>query len=154
MGGEPTSATVVGGTVLVAVNTSPSKAAPTGHVAVVDLAGRSIAATCDVKGQPDSVAASKDGKFLVVAVENERDEDLNDGALPQLPAGHIAIFDLGADGHPTNCDAVRIVDVTGLAQVTPEDPSPSSLTSMRLAWPRSRCRRTTTWSSSTSPPAM
>ncbi len=124
LGGEPTSATVVAGSVLVAVNTSESKASPSGHVAVVDLAGRSVAATCDVKGQPDSVAASRDGRFLAVAVENERDEDLNDGALPQLPAGHLAIFDLGADGRPTNCDAVRIVDVTGLAPVAPEDPEP------------------------------
>ena len=58
MGGEPTSATVVGGNALVAVNTSESKASPSGHVAVVDLAGKSVAAKCDVGGQPDSVAAS------------------------------------------------------------------------------------------------
>ena len=124
MQGEPTSATVVAGTVLAGVNTSKSKASPSGHVAVVDLASRSVAATCDVQGQPDSVAASPDGRFLVVAVENERDEELNDGALPQLPAGHVAIFDLGADGRPTNCDAARIVDLTGLAAVAPEDPEP------------------------------
>ena len=77
-----------------------------------------------VKGQPDSVAASSDGRFLVVAVENERDEEVNDGALPQLPAGHVAIFDLDGDGRPTNCDAARIVDVTGLASVAPEVPAP------------------------------
>ncbi len=124
MGGEPTSATVVAGTILAGVNTSESKANPSGHIAVVDLAGRTVAAKCDVKGQPDSVAASPDKRFLVVAVENERDEDLNDGALPQLPAGHVAIFDLDADGRPTNCDAARIVDVTGLAAVAPEDPEP------------------------------
>ena len=47
---------------------------------------------------------------------------MNDGALPQLPAGHVAIFDL--DGGPTNCDAARIFDVTGLASVAPEDPEP------------------------------
>ena len=124
MQGEPTSATVVAGTVLAGVNTSESKANPGGHVAVVDLATRAVAATCDVKGQPDSVAASPDGRFLVVAVENERDEDLNDGALPQLPAGHLAILDLGPDGRPTNCDAARIVELTGLAAVAPEDPEP------------------------------
>ena len=124
MGGEPTSATVVAGTILAGVNTSESKANPSGHIAAVDLAGRTVAAKCDVKGQPDSVAASPDKRFLVVAVENERDEDLNDGALPQLPAGHVAIFDLDADGRPTNCDAARIVDVTGLAAVAPEDPEP------------------------------
>lgn len=124
MGGEPTSATVVGASALVAVNTSESKTDPSGHLAVVDLAGRTVAATCDVKGQPDSVAASRDGRFLAVAVENERDEGVSDGAIPQLPAGHVAIFDLGADGRPTNCDAARIVDATGLASVAPEDPEP------------------------------
>ena len=59
-----------------------------------------------------------------MAVENERDEDVNDGVLPQLPAGHVAIFDLGPDGRPTNCDAARIVDVAGLASVAPEVPEP------------------------------
>ncbi|MFZ1429272.1 MAG: esterase-like activity of phytase family protein [Geminicoccaceae bacterium] len=124
LGGEPTSVTVVGGVVLAAVNSSASKAAPTGHVAVIDLAERSVAATCDVHGQPDSVAASPDRRFLAVAVENERDEELNDGTLPQLPAGHLAVFDLGADGRPTNCDAARIVAMTGMAEVAPEDPEP------------------------------
>lgn len=124
MGGEPTSVTVVGATALAAVNTLESKTNPSGHVAVVDLAGKAVAAKCDVGGQPDSVAASADGRFLVVAVENERDEELNNGALPQLPAGHVAIFDLGADGRPANCDAARIVQVTGLAAVAPDDPEP------------------------------
>ncbi len=122
--GEPTSAAATGGVVLVAVNTSESKARPTGHLAVVDAAAKTVAARCDVKGQPDSVAVSPDGRFLAVAVENERDEELNDGKLPQLPAGHLAVFDLGADGRPTNCDAARIVTMTGLAEVAPEDPEP------------------------------
>lgn len=124
MGGEPTSVTVVAGTVLVGVNISESYASPSGHVAVVDLATKAVAATCDVGGQPDSVAASPDGRFLAVAVENERDEDTNDGQLPQAPAGHLAILDLGADGRPTNCDAARIVQLTGLASVAGEDPEP------------------------------
>ena len=124
MGGEPTSATVVGGIALVAVNTSGSKTNPSGHVAVVDVADKAVAAECDVGGQPTSVAASADGKFLVAAVESERDEDLNDGKLPQLPAGHVAIFDLGSDGRPANCDAARLVQVIGLAAVAPDDPEP------------------------------
>lgn len=124
LAGEPTSATVVGGVVLVAINTGESKANPTGEVAVVDLATRQVAARCDVGGQPDSVAASPDGRFLAVAVENERDEELNKGKLPQLPPGHLAILDLGAGGVPTNCGAARKVDVTGLALVAPEDPEP------------------------------
>ncbi len=124
MQGEPTSVTVVGALALVGVNTSQSRAKPSGHVAVVDIASQTIVATCDVGGQPDSVAASPDGRFLAIAVENERDEELNNGRLPQMPAGHLAVFDLGADGRPANCDAVRIVAMTGLAEIAPEDPEP------------------------------
>ena len=36
-------------------------------------------------GQPDSIAVSPDGGFVAVAIENERDEDLGDGRVPQLP---------------------------------------------------------------------
>ncbi len=122
--GEPTSVTVVGGMALVGVNTSASYPEPSGHVAVVDIAGRSVLATCDVGGQPDSVATSPDGTFLAVAIENERDEELDDGVIPQLPEGTLAIFDLGADGMPANCDAARIVDLTGLAEIAPDDPEP------------------------------
>jgi Esterase-like activity of phytase len=122
--GEPTSVTVVGQTVLAAVNTSASFADPGGHIVAIDLGARSIVATCDLGGQPDSVAASPDGSYLAVAIENERDEDLNDGRVPQLPAGSLAILDLNGDGMPTNCDDVRLVDLTGLAEIAPEDPEP------------------------------
>jgi Esterase-like activity of phytase len=124
LGGEPTSVTVVGNTVLAAVNTSESYTNASGHVAVIDVAGRSVLARCDVGGQPDSVAASLDGRFLAVVVENERDEEHNDGMIPQLPAGHLAILELGDDGRPTNCDSARLVELTGLAEIVPEDPEP------------------------------
>ena len=91
---------------------------------MIALDGLGITAKCDAKGQPDSVAISPDGKFVAIAIENERDEDLNDGVIPQMPAGHLAIFDLDETGTPTNCDAVRIVDLTGLAEVAPTDPEP------------------------------
>ena len=71
VGGEPTSVTVVGSTVLVGVNTSESYTNPSGHVAVIDVSGREVLARCDVGGQPDSVAATPDGRFLAVAIENE-----------------------------------------------------------------------------------
>jgi hypothetical protein len=129
--GEPTSVTVVGQTVLAAINTSASFVDPGGHIAVIDLAARSIVATCDLGGQPDSVAASPDGRYLAVAIENERDEDRNDGAIPQLPAGWLAILELDDEGRPTDCDAVRMVDLTGLAESRPRIPSPSSSTSTR-----------------------
>lgn len=122
--GEPTSVAVRGGLALVAVNTSESFVEPSGHLAVVDMNLRQIEARCDVGGQPDSVAVSKDGAYLAVAIENERDEDLDDGALPQLPAGSLAIFDLDAAGAPTNCNNARVVDLTGLAEIGGDDPEP------------------------------
>ena len=122
--GEPTSVAVKDGHALVAVNTSESFVEPEGHLAVVNVNRREIDARCDVGGQPDSVAISPDGAYLAVAIENERDEDLNDGALPQLPAGHLAVFELDDDGMPSNCDAVRIVELTGLAEIGGDDPEP------------------------------
>ncbi len=124
LGGEPTSVTVVGDVALVGVNTAESFVEPSGHLAVVDITSGDITATCDVKGQPDSVAVSPDGAFVAIAIENERDEDLNDGLIPQLPAGHLAVFDLNDAGMPANCDSVRVVDLTGLAEVAPSDPEP------------------------------
>ena len=123
VGGEPTAVTVVGNTVLAGVNTSESYTEPSGHIAAIDVAAGSMV-PCDVGGQPNSVAASPDGRFLAVAVENERDEEHDDGVIPQLPAGQLAILELDGDGRPTNCDAARLVDLTGLAEIAPEDPEP------------------------------
>lgn len=122
--GEPTSVSVGQAFAYAGVNTSETYVTPSGHLAVIALADMGIAAKCDVKGQPDSVATSADGKYVVIAIENERDEELNDGVIPQMPAGHLAIFDLDANGMPTNCDAVRIVDMTGLSEIAPTDPEP------------------------------
>ncbi|MCC6736873.1 MAG: esterase-like activity of phytase family protein [Bauldia sp.] len=124
VGGEPTSVVSIGSFVLAGVNTSASFVEPSGHVAVVAIADQTITATCDVKGQPDSLAVSPDGTFLAVVVENERDEDVNDAMIPQLPSGHLAIFSLGADGMPVNCDAAVIVDLTGLSEIAPDDAEP------------------------------
>jgi hypothetical protein len=120
--GEPTSVAAVAGKALAGVNTSKSKAEPSGVLAVIDLASRKVEATCDLGGQPDSLAVSKDGRFLAIAIENERDEDLNDGALPQMPAGNLKIFTL-ANGAP-DCATVKTVDLTGIAAIAPEDPEP------------------------------
>lgn len=122
--GEPTSVSAVGGFALVGINTSESFIKPSGYVAVVDLTTKSVRNRCDVGGQPDSLAASPDGRFLAVVVENERDEDLNDGLIPQAPAGHLAVLNLAADGTPLNCDSARIVDLTGLATIAGGDPEP------------------------------
>ena len=120
--GEPTSVTVAGGKALAGINTSESKAKPSGKLISIDIASKAIETSCDLGGQPDSVALSKDGKFLAVAIENERDEELNEGKIPQLPAGNLKIVPL-ADGAP-DCAGIKTVELTGLAEVAPEDPEP------------------------------
>jgi Esterase-like activity of phytase len=122
MGGEPTSVAALGQTIFAAVNTSESYTAPSGFLALIDAATGTMTRSCDLGGQPDSAAVAPDGSFLAVAVENERDEDVNDGAIPQAPAGFVAIIPL-ANGMP-DCAAMVKADLTGLAAVAPEDPEP------------------------------
>ncbi|RLQ89027.1 esterase-like activity of phytase family protein [Notoacmeibacter ruber] len=120
--GEPTSVVVSGTTAFAGVNTSASFTAPSGYLAVIDVAGKSLRKSCDLGGQPDSVAINTEGTRLAVAIENERDEDLNEGEMPQMPAGYVAIVPL-ADGQP-DCDAMIKADVTGLAEIAGDDPEP------------------------------
>jgi hypothetical protein len=95
---------------------------PSGKLVGVDIAGRSVDVNCDLGGQPDSVVISPDKTFAAIAIENQRDEELNGGALPQLPAGELLILALN-NGTPS-CDSIKRVDLTGLATVAPEDPEP------------------------------
>jgi hypothetical protein len=118
--GEPTSVTVIGGKAFVAVNTSESKTNPSGFLATVDIASRAVDGTCDLGGQPDSVAHNDAGSLLAVAIENERDEDLNDGAMPQAPGGFVTIASV-TDG-AVDCASLRKVDLTGLADIAGDDP--------------------------------
>ncbi len=122
MDGEPTSVAVVGAKALVAVNTSENKQKPSGKLAIVDVASMKIDATCDLGGQPDSVAISLDKTFAAIAIENERDEELDEGKLPQMPAGDLAIVSL-KDG-VADCASIKHVALTGLAEIAPEDPEP------------------------------
>ena len=126
MDGEPTSVAVAGGKVLVAVNTSESKAKPSGRLAVVDLARKTSETTCDLGGQPDSVAVAPDGSFAAIAIENERDEEVNEGALPQMPAGYLVVVPL-KDG-TADCAGLKKVDMTGLAAIAGDDPEPEFVT--------------------------
>lgn len=123
--GSPTSVTVTpdGAWALVATDTSDGDlVAPTGELLVVDLATRSIIRSIALGGQPDSIAASRDGRYAAIAIENQRDEDVAGGALPQLPAGNLTIVDLvGAPAAWTT----RVVALTGLASAfEPSDPEP------------------------------
>ena len=120
--GEPTAVAIHGKTAFIGVNTSESYTAPSGHLAVMNVATKEITAKCDLGGQPDSVAAAKDGSLVSIAIENERDEDLGDGRTGQMPAGHLVQFDV--TNGAIACDGRRDVVLTDLAEVSPEDPEP------------------------------
>ncbi|MFN3642009.1 MAG: esterase-like activity of phytase family protein [Gemmobacter sp.] len=122
MGGEPTTAVFIGNRIFAGVNTSESFVNPSGKLVTVDAATRSILAECDLGGQPDAVAKAPDGSFIAVAIENERDEGLNKGDMPQLPAGFVVKLPV-SDG-TVDCAAKQVIDLTGLAEVVPEDPEP------------------------------
>ncbi len=121
MGGEPTSVTVLGAHALVAVNTSQNFINASGKLVVVDIAKRSVVTEIQLGGQPDSVARSKDGKYVAVVIENERDEKLGNGAPPQAPSGYLTIVDsVGAPATWTT----RVVELKSLATLFPEDAEP------------------------------
>ncbi len=115
--GEPTSVAIMGKTAYVGVNTSESFTNPSGKLVKINLETKEIESSVDLGGQPDSIAVAKDGSFVAVAIENERDEDLGDGRTGQMPAGFLALVSL-ADM------SVKNVDLTGLAEISPEDPEP------------------------------
>ena len=122
MGGEPTSVAVLGTTAYVAVNTSADYVNTSGKLVTLDMATKAELAACDLGGQPDSVARAKDGSFLAIAIENERDEELGDGGLPQMPAGFVVKLPL-KEG-VVDCAALQKIELTGLAAVSGEDPEP------------------------------
>lgn len=121
LGGDPTSVAVRRGYALVCINTSADFINTSGELLVVDIPTRTIVRSIPLGGQPDSIAISPDGRYAAVIIENERDEDLGDGAPPQLPAGFLRIVDLV--GGPASW-TTRDVSLTGIAQLFPEDPEP------------------------------
>jgi hypothetical protein len=92
--GEPTSLVVKDGHVVVGVNTSPTFTEPSGQILVIDLATRAVVRTLDAGGQPDSLALAPSGRYIAVVLENERDEDTDDGLIPQLPSGGLLRLDV------------------------------------------------------------
>ena len=111
VGGEPTSVAIRDGYAVAAVNTSSSFTNPSGKVVVIDMWDYKVVKEIALAGQPDAVSISPNGKFAAVAIENERDEDLNDGLIPQYPAGNVAIINLTGE--------VNYADVRGLAGIAP-----------------------------------
>ena len=111
-----------GSTAYVGENLSEDFINVAGNLLAIDVESREVLATCDLGGQPDSVAVSPDGSFVAVAIENERDEDLGEGRVGQMPAGFVTITQTTANG--LDCASTIAVDITGLADVAPEDPEP------------------------------
>ena len=123
VGGEPTSVAVCDDYAIVVVNTSEDFVNVSGIWHVIKISEKKVLRTADLPGQPDSVAISPDCTTAAVAIENERDEDLGDGAPPQMPAGSVVVFDLSS-ADPAEWTTTE-VDVTGLDGVAfPEDPEP------------------------------
>ncbi len=123
LGGEPTSVTVTGKYALACINTSADFVDTSGVLIVIDIDARSIVREIELGGQPDAIAASPDGQYAGIVIENERDEDdgPNDGAPPQLPSGFVVIVDLV--GSPATW-SLREVDLAGVADKFPEDAEP------------------------------
>ncbi|WP_209443357.1 esterase-like activity of phytase family protein [Falsiroseomonas frigidaquae] len=120
--GDPTSVATRGGRAYAVLDTSPNKTEASGRVVVVDIAGRRQEQACELGGQPDAATVSRDGRTLVIVIENERDEQRDNGRIPQLPPGNLTTIPLTATG--IDCAALRRVDLTGLAAVAPTDPEP------------------------------
>lgn len=127
---EPTSVAVVGGHVLVVVDTSTSFTDPSGVLAVVDLATHTLVRTLDLGGQPDSIALTPDKAHAAIAIENQRDEEAtpegaDEGDLPQLPGGFLQLVDLpGTDPAAWTTRAVPFPAETLAGLETPQDPEP------------------------------
>ena len=120
--GGPTSVTVIGGKALVTSDTTEDFTAPSGYLSVIDIATKTIEATCDLGGQPDAIARNADASLIAISMENQRDEDLDDGVIPQLPSGNITFFDV-ADGM-VDCDTMRVTELAGVADFAGEDAEP------------------------------
>lgn len=122
VGGEPTTAVYIGANIFAGVNTSENFTAPSGKLVTIDPATKAITAECDIGGQPDSVAKAPDGSFIAIAIENERDEDVNDGEIPQAPSGFVVKIPV-ADG-VADCAGLVKIEVTGLSALAPDDAEP------------------------------
>jgi uncharacterized protein YjiK len=112
VGGEPTSLVIRGPLVLVCVNTSPDFVHPSGQLVVVNLRTRRIMARHELNGQPDAIALAPDHKRAAIVIENERNEDIDDGLIPQPPSGKLLIVNLR--GRPTRW-TITEADLTPVA---------------------------------------
>lgn len=115
---EPTSVAVYGDYLLVVIDeTAGDFTNPKGRVDIVRISDRTRVSSIDLKGQPDSIAISPAGApgkpTAAIAMENQRDEDLNDGNLPQLPTGFVQTIDLSGDAKDWKATPIRFEDDNG-----------------------------------------
>ena len=108
---EPTSVATFGDYLLVVVDeTGGDFAHPRGRVDIVRISDRTRVKSINLKGQPDSIAISPAGApgkpKAAIAMENQRDEEANEGNLPQPPTGFIQTIDLS--GKPENWAATPV----------------------------------------------
>lgn len=72
---------------------------------------------------------------MAIAIENERDEEFEDGVIPQLPAGYLSVIDTSS-ADPADW-VLSTVNLTGLdgVEVAPSDPEPEfvSINSQNIA---------------------
>jgi hypothetical protein len=120
-GGDPKSVVVKGLYALVAVNTSPDSANPSGFLLVVRISDKSIIRSINLTGQPDCISLSPDKTFAAVAIENARsDED------EELPAGFVMVVDISkpdpAAWATTPVDLTASLLTAGVFE--PNDPEP------------------------------
>lgn len=120
--GEPTSLVISQGKIIAAVDATTDNTQPQGHLAVIDIRSRKVVDRCNLQGQPDSVALDKKAQQLVVVLENQRDEKLNKGAIPQYPAGNLSVLPM-RNGMP-DCTGLHPISMIGLAEVAGDDPEP------------------------------
>ena len=116
---------------MVGVNTSPDYINPSGTLDVIAMADKTTIAQLTLPGQPDSVAVSKEDsgypKYIAIAIENERDEDLEDGSPPQMPPGYLEIITIADEAEladPSTWNQTTI-DLTGFPECRfSDDPEP------------------------------
>ncbi|MEL7488020.1 MAG: hypothetical protein AAGJ87_12485 [Pseudomonadota bacterium] len=120
--GEPTSVAVAGPFAVVSLNTSEDLINTSGELVVIRLTNRRIVRTIPLSGQPDAISVSPDERFIAIAIENERDEDLGDGFPPQAPAGELFVVD-SASNNPARWTTTA-VPLTGLGIAFEDDPEP------------------------------
>lgn len=122
--GEPTSVAVHGPYALVAVDLSDGDfTSPSGALLVVDIASQTVLETFPLEGQPDAIAVSSDGAYAAIVLENQRDEELNGGELPQAPPGVLVVMDISAD-EVESWTASTVALTTEVGLYAPEDPEP------------------------------